>query len=113
MTKEDFKYTTIILLALLMFFLGWISYGYFMKGKVVPENDEKYQKTIDSLEQIINQKNLQYDSLLVVRDGLEEKVQDINDKLKALEKNYGQKVIDITTYTNPQLERFFTDRYGK
>lgn len=94
--------------------LGWgLGYRYCLKNGNGTVTNEEYQKTVDSLEQVIKQRELEYNNLLVFRDSLEEKVQDINEKLTALEKNYGQKVISITTFTSPELERFFSDRYGK
>ena len=40
------------------------------------------------------------------------KIDSLENRIKNIKEDYGQKITVIKSYTNPELERFFTERYG-
>lgn len=97
------------LAVLLLVFLGGQSY---QKSRGYSEYERYFQKQKDSLELVIKQQKLDLEKLMPVRDSLEARVSKLEEDLKKSKEKYGQKITIVSTYSNPQLEQFFTDRYG-
>lgn len=74
---------------------------------------EKYlQEQIEKAREQADYWEGRYNSLQEEKTALILKVDSLDYRIKELKKNYGQKVTTIKSYTNPELERFFADRYG-
>lgn len=90
-------------------FLGGQTY---QKRLGYSEYEKYFQRQRDSLELVIQQQNQELEKLIPVQDSLKARVVKLEEDLKKSKEKYGQKITIVSTYSNPQLERFFADRYG-
>ena len=97
----------VIAIAALIFF-GGIQY---QKSK--SSITEKYlQEQVDKALTEANRWEEKYNMSIEEKTELVLKVDSLNFRLKELKKSYDQKITVVSSYTNPELERFFAERYG-
>lgn len=86
-----------------------------------PRLDPKpYQDKIEHLQQKVDSVEVQNKELRISADSLQDtllayskKVAHLNDKLDQVKYEYEKKLAAVDTFTNSQLQQFFTDRYGQ
>lgn len=66
----------------------------------------------DSLEAQIKLLTLQCKGLNRDKQELQQEILNLQNDIEFIEKKYNEKIASIRTYSNPELERFFTKRYG-
>ena len=74
---------------------------------------EKYlQEQVEKAGQEAAKWKDRYEASLEEKSTLLLNVDSLEFEIKKLKKNYGQKVTVVNSYTNPELEQFFAERYG-
>ena len=74
---------------------------------------EKYlQEQVEKAREQADYWEGRYNALQEEKTTLLLKVDSLDYRIKELKKSYGQKVTTVKSYSNPELERFFTERYG-
>lgn len=97
---------TVAVLALIFF--GGIQYQ-----KRISSVAEKYlQEQVEKAGQEATKWKDRYEASLEEKTTLLLNVDSLEFEIKKLKKNYGQKVTVVNSYTNPELEQFFAERYG-
>lgn len=110
--KKPWNYIVTGLAALAVFLLVFLGGQGYQKSRGYSEYERYFQKQKDSLELVIEQQKLDLEKLVPVRDSLEVRILELEEDLKKSKEKYGQKITIVSTYSNPQLEQFFADRYG-
>ena len=109
--KQILKYVLIgiaTFAVLALIFFGGIRYQ-----KHVSSGAEKYlQEQIELAQKEADYWKNQYEDAAKGKETLLLKVDSLENRIKVLKKQYGQKVTIIKSYSNPELEQFFADRYG-
>lgn len=98
----------IIGVLLLLVFFGGCSY----QKKISNVNEEALKKEIVSLQEEADHWKSKYDAVLEERTTLLLSVDSLEFRIKELKKNNAKKITVIKSYSNPELEQFFTERYG-
>ena len=91
-----------------LIFFGGVRYQkreYTEAEKYLQEQVEKAREQADYWES-------RYNSLQGEKTTLLLRVDSLDYRIKELKKSYDQKVIAVNSYSNPELERFFAERYG-
>lgn len=98
----------IVVLVLILGFLGGRGY---QKRQISPS--ELYLlDQIELLQEELDNYQNEYNFLEEEKNSLQEQVLEYEKALKDLQKGYHEKVTTVTSYSNAELERFFSDRYG-
>lgn len=108
------NYKTLLFVALGLFLLYWVIYV--ITPSVTMSDKEKSQ--IDSLNVVINNlhlENAKLDSTIVGLnkeiEAVDKQIEDIKHKKTTVKKEYHEKINRVNTYTEPELDSFFSDRY--
>jgi hypothetical protein len=108
------NYKTLIIVAVGLFLLYWVIYV--ITPSVRMSDSEKSK--IDSLNVVIQNLNLENAKLDSTIVGLNNKIQvvdkeigDIKNKRTIVKKQFNEKINRVNTYTEPELDSFFSDRY--
>lgn len=112
MNKKVWNYIVLGLAALAVLLLVFLGGQRYQKSRGYSEYEKYFQKQKDSLELVIKQQKSDLGKLVPVRDSLEARILKLEEDLKNSKEKYGQKITIVHTYSNPQLEQFFADRYG-
>lgn len=72
----------------------------------------RLERQIDSLEGVISRVEKLYSSESRKRDSLNRELEASERNMEKLEKKYNEKIRSIISYSSPELEQFFADRYG-
>ena len=73
--------------------------------KVLEQKIDSLQKYVEAVEEL--SQNLEHR-----RDSLEHEIYKIEKHMQEVQEDYDEKISNIISYSNPQLEQFFLDRYG-
>lgn len=95
------------ILLLLAFFGGK---GY--QKKISNVSEEALKQEIVQAQQEAQKWQNRYDSIYQAQTTLLLSVDSLEFRIKELKKNNAQKITIVKSYSNPELERFFTERYG-
>lgn len=96
----------VLALLVLAFFAGS---GY---QKRVPSESEKYlQAQIEEYRREIEGWRERFNQISLEKSKLEQSVQDLENQIETVRNYYDEKIITVKSYSNPELEQFFTDRY--
>lgn len=109
--KKPWNYVVAALAAIAVLLLVFFGGQGYQKHQY-SEYEKYFQKQKDSLELVIQRQSQELEKLLPMRDSLEARVVKLEEDLRKSKEKYGQKITIVSTYSNPQLEQFFTDRYG-
>lgn len=108
------NHKTIIIVAVGIFLLYWVIYV--ITPSVTMSDKEKSR--IDSLNVVINNlhlENAKLDSTIMGLnkeiDAVDKQIEDIKHKKTIVKKEYHEKIKRVDTYTEPELDSFFSDRY--
>lgn len=72
--------------------------------KYLQEQFEQYQAEVEEWKD-------RYESVFSEKTVLLSNVDSLESEIKKLRKTYDQKVVIVKSYSNPELEQFFSDRY--
>lgn len=113
MTKKDWIWLIVVcLVALSAALITWVSYP-----KVNPPKQSETEKFLlrqkDSLVLEIHRLEAETVSYKERADKLQQDILDLNKSLINVQHKYDKEVSAIASYSNPELEQFFSDRYGK
>ncbi len=96
-----------------------ITLGYFCvkAGRKIQQAEDlpvqyRLERQIDSLEEVISQVERLYSVESWKRDSLNRELKASERNMEKLEKKYNEKIRSITSYSSPELEQFFADRYS-
>lgn len=107
------KILTLVLVVVLGIFL---TLGFFVGKnyqKKLSDPAEQYLKEqLEKAQKEAEQWKQKSDSTYLVGTSLMLKIDSLEKRIEEIKKTHGQKVTIIKSYTNPELERFFTERYG-
>ena len=108
------NYKTILFVVLGLILLYWVIYV--VTPSVTMSDKEKSQ--IDSLNVVISNlhlENAKQDSIIVGLNkeinAVDKQIEDIKNKKTVVKKEYHEKINRVNTYTEPELDSFFSDRY--
>lgn len=74
---------------------------------------EKYlQEQIEQYQAEAEKWKNQFESMSSQKTLLLSNIDSLEVEIKNLKKNYGQKITVVKSYSNPELEQFFSERYG-
>ena len=107
MKKVVIYVSSILLAAALMvgaYFLGSL--------RQVQKYEDSLKDQKDSLENVISQREIELQKFESVKDSLQLRVDELSEMLDSSKKDYDKKVVVVSGYSNPELEQFFSDRYG-
>jgi Flp pilus assembly protein TadB len=93
---------------LLLAFLGGRSY---QKRETSTSEEYLKQQIVEAQAEAEKWKGL-YDNALEKESTLLVSVDSLENKINELKKNNVQKITIVKSYSNPELEQFFSDRYG-
>ena len=74
--------------------------------------EEIIQQQKDSLTAQIKNLEFRFKATEVEKSALRQKVFVLEQELLRIKKNYEKSIVTVDSYTNPECEQFFTDRYG-
>lgn len=74
--------------------------------------EELIQQQKDSLNAQIRSLEFKFQATEVEKSALRQKVFVLEQELIRIKKSYEKNIDSVGSYTNPECERFFTDRYG-
>ena len=74
--------------------------------------EEIIQQQKDSLTAQIKNLEFRFKATEVEKSALRQKVFVLKQELLRIKKNYEKSIVTVDSYTNPECEQFFTDRYG-
>lgn len=74
--------------------------------------EEIIQQQKDSLTAQIKNLEFRFKATEVEKSALRQKVFVLEQELLRIKKNYEKGIVTVDSYTNPECEQFFTDRYG-
>lgn len=95
------------LAALVLVFFAGRSYQ-----KQQPSESEKYLKEqIEYYQQEAAKWQENYEKVAADRETLEQSVIILENRVESIKKYYAKKISAIKSYSNPELEQFFADRY--
>jgi peptidoglycan hydrolase CwlO-like protein len=108
------KHYNAILITLSLLLIGWFAFRVFNPSTMSDEDKSK----IDSAKNIIEEKKKEQ----VI---IEEKIEDINEEIENIDENiskiktnkekigkkYHEEITRVNSYTDPELDSFFSDRY--
>lgn len=97
-----------VVVVLVLVFFGGMGYQH----RVSSVTEQYLQDQIEKAEQEAGQWKERYEASLEEKTTLLLNVDSLESEVKKLKKNYGQKVTIVNSYTNPELEQFFAERYG-
>ena len=113
MTKKDWIWTGIVgLLILSGIVLVWTTYS--AKPVSGQSEAEKYLlQQRDSL--VLEIGRLESEVLLYKKhaEALQQEILNLNKNLTSIQSKYDKEISNIASYTNPELEQFFANRYSK
>lgn len=110
--KKPWNYIVSGLAALAVLLLVFLGGREYQRSRGYSEYEKYFQKQKDSLELVIRQQRQSLEELLPIRDSLEAQISKLEEDLKKSKEKYGQKITIVSTYSSPELEQFFTERYG-
>lgn len=113
MTKKDWIWLVVVcLVALSATLITWVSYP-----KVNPPKQSETEKFLlrqkDSLVLEIRRLEAETVSYKERADKLQQDILDLNKNLINVQNKYDKEVSAVASYSNPELEQFFSNRYGK
>lgn len=98
----------IIGVLLLLVFFGGCRY----QKKISGVSEEALKQEIVKLQEEADHWKGKYDSVLEEKTTLLLSVDSLEFRIKELKKNNAQKITVVKSYSNPELEQFFSERYG-
>lgn len=106
-----------VIAALIVAVVGVCVGAYFLgrKHELVKsfEVEKTYIHQVDSLTNLIDRlENFQIVQLVSQKDSLERLLVGLEIETKQVKKEYDEQISKIRTYTNPDLDKFFSDRYS-
>jgi vacuolar-type H+-ATPase subunit I/STV1 len=108
------NYKTLLFVILGLFLFYWVIF--IITPSVTMSNKEKAQ--IDSLNvviQCLHGENLKLDSTIMSLnkeiEQVDKQIEDIKNKKTKVKKEYHEKINRVDSYTEPELDGFFSDRY--
>jgi vacuolar-type H+-ATPase subunit I/STV1 len=110
--SKNYKKLLFVILGLFLFY--WVVF--IITPSVTMSNKEKAQ--IDSLNVVIqglHKENLKLDSTIVCLnkeiEQVDKQIEDIKNKKTKVKQKYREEINRVDTYTEPELDGFFSDRY--
>ena len=107
--NKRFLYAIIILQ---LFIIGWVLFSNtdIDKGPYQQKIDELQQEK-DSLDAANLQLQLKVDYMFEQADGYERTINELNSSIGTLKRKTNEIINSVDTYTQSELEKFFSDRY--
>ena len=107
--NKRFLYAIIILQ---LFIIGWVLFTDtdIDKGPYQQKIDQLQQEK-DSLDAANLQLQLKVDYMFEQADGYEKTINDLNSSIGTLKRKTNEIINSVDTYTQSELEKFFSDRY--
>lgn len=80
--------------------------------KQIPSESEKYlQEQVEIYQKEIEDWKARFTSVSTEKQRLEKSVETLEAQVNSIRNYYDKKVIAVKSYSNPELEQFFADRY--
>ena len=106
---KRFLYVVIILQ---LFIIGWVLFTDTEVDKgPFQQKIDKLQQEKDSLDAANLQLQLKVDYMFEQADGYEKTINDLNSSIGTLKRKTNEIINSVDTYTQSELEKFFSDRY--
>lgn len=106
---KRFLYVVIILQ---LFIIGWVLFSDTEVDKgPFQQKIDKLQQEKDSLDAANLQLQLKVDYMFEQADGYEKTINDLNSSIGTLKRKTNEIINSVDTYTQSELEKFFSDRY--
>lgn len=95
------------LAALVLIFFAGRSYQ-----KQLPSESEKYlQEQVELYQKEIEEWKTRFTDISAEKQKLEKSVETLETQVNLIRDYYDKKIIAVKSYSNPELEQFFADRY--
>ena len=106
---KRFLYVVIILQ---LFIIGWVLFSDTEVDKgPFQQKIDKLQQEKDSLDAANLQLQLKVDYMFEQADGYEKTINDLNSSIGTLKRKTNEIINSVDTYSQSELEKFFSDRY--
>ena len=106
---KRFLYVVIILQ---LFIIGWVLFSDTEVDKgPFQQKIDKLQQEKDSLDAANLQLQLKVDYMFEQADGYEKTINELNSSIGTLKRKTNEIINSVDTYTQSELEKFFSDRY--
>ena len=110
--KSILVWTIVLTLLCLSGFLVGDRYGEQRQQKKAVEVERVLLDRIKALELKLTEIEEANQDLSEVRDSLETVLASLSRELESVKKEYNEKISNVSTYGNSDIEQFFYDRYG-
>lgn len=108
-----------IIYYVVVFLLGALGMYFIMKKPIDVDLDpylqriEQAENTIDSLERINDSLKVEADSIYNIITLHDKEIKELTEELKDTKQKYEEALDNVQSYTNDELEQFFTNRYKR